>query len=83
MQLYLSEPNSFRHVFHEDIPASQLGLDLLSLRRLLNQFPLYEQATLVGPDVTRPRLPEQDDLEFLREFLREAGPELDAVTWHQ
>jgi hypothetical protein len=70
-------------VFGESVPASQLGLDFRTLRWLLNTYPLYAKSILVGPDITRPRLPEQDDLEFLREFLREAGPELNAVTWHQ
>ncbi|XP_059468626.1 heparanase-like [Neocloeon triangulifer] len=78
-----NEPNAYRHQFDEVVEATQLGDDYVNLRNLLNSYPKYAKSLLVGPDITRPRPPKLADLDYLREFLRTAGPRLNAVTWHQ
>lgn len=82
---FFAEPNAYWHQFEKRIEATQLGNDFYHLRQLLDTYPKYSKSLLLGPDITRPRLPQLSDIEYLREFLRVAGTKarLDAVTWHQ
>ena len=46
-----NEPNSLRHQLNVTLPPLRLGRDFGALRRLLDSFPAFAGATLVGPDV--------------------------------
>lgn len=78
-----NEPNSFKHKFNEAVNASQLGEDFIFLRQMLNQFPLYQNSLLLGPDVTRPISNHKESQLYLRDFLKKGGNAISAVTWHQ
>lgn len=78
----ISEPNSFKHVFNYEVNATQLAKDFNQLRRILNKYPMYEDAILVGPDVTRPRPENTQSERYLKEFL-DYGVDVDVISWHQ
>lgn len=79
-----NEPNSFKHVFGVDISAKQLGKDFKELRQLLDDFPsCYKNSTLVGPDVTRPKLLHLPSASFMHQFLKAAKGSVNAATFHQ
>jgi len=80
-----TEPNSFRHVFGVSLSGSQLGVDFVELRHLLNSYPRYSKSLLVGPDVTRPivQQTEEQPLPYLKSFLAQTSSVIDAITWHQ
>jgi len=67
------------------VPGSQLGLDFVELRHLLNSYPRYRTSLLVGPDVTRPILHRtgEQPIPYLKSFLAQATSVISAVTWHQ
>jgi len=58
----------------------QVGKDLEELRAILNVFPRYEDAWIVGPDIKT--LHRKEDIEYTLDVLIEAGPALNAITWH-
>jgi heparanase 1 len=80
-----AEPNSFQHVFGVSLSGSQLGVDFVELRRLLDSYPRYSKSLLVGPDVTRPIVQQagEQPLPYLQSFLAKTSSVIDAVTWHQ
>ena len=86
-----NEPNAFPHALGRNVTASQLGHDFLALYFLLRARPEFKShfkgSLLVGPDVTRPKVPHPelnvDSPEYLRDFLQVAGHSLNAITWHQ
>ncbi|KAK9721525.1 Glycosyl hydrolase family 79, N-terminal domain [Popillia japonica] len=79
-----NEPNSFQHVFNYSVNASQLALDFLKLKGILNKYPLYRNVLMVGPDVTRPRPDDTNSIAYLKEFLAVGGGHIvNAVTFHQ
>jgi hypothetical protein len=63
-----------------DISAAQLGQDVAKLRHLLNAFPRYQRSLIIGPGITR--LEKQQDVDFLKNYFREGGSAIDAITWH-
>ncbi|KRT78377.1 hypothetical protein AMK59_6605 [Oryctes borbonicus] len=79
-----NEPNSFQHVFNTSVNASQLAQDFMTLRRILSKYPMYTNALLVGPDVTRPRPDDTESFSYLKEFLSAGGGHVvNAITFHQ
>ncbi|GJQ65491.1 hypothetical protein Trydic_g7595 [Trypoxylus dichotomus] len=79
-----NEPNSFPHVFNNSVNASQLAQDFMTLRRILNKYPKYANALLVGPDITRPRPDDTESFSYLKEFLSAGGGHVvNAITFHQ
>lgn len=80
-----NEPNSFHHVFGVSLSGSQLGLDFVELRHLLNSYPRYSKSPLVGPDVTRPIMHQtgEQPLPYLKSFLAQTSSVISAITWHQ
>ena len=64
----------------EDLSGVQFGKDLNRLRTILNAFPRYQNSKLIGPDVKI--LHRKEDVDFVNDVLIEAGPTLDAITWH-
>ncbi|KAI4463073.1 heparanase [Holotrichia oblita] len=81
---FLTEPNSFEHVFNYAVNASQLARDFRRLREILNKYPLYRNVLMIGPDVTRPRPDDTNSIAYLNEFLAVGGGNVvNAVTFHQ
>jgi len=81
-----NEPNSFLHVFNFSVSPEQLSVDFYHLRNMLNSDHYYAPSLLVGPDVTNPKLcndNESPSLAYLDAFLRDSHHILDAATWHQ
>ncbi|KAJ1524818.1 hypothetical protein ONE63_009688 [Megalurothrips usitatus] len=81
-----NEPNSFCHVFGEEVPPVQLAKDFSALLRILKMFSFYRNSKLVGPDITSPRGPKHRQvatLQYLDKFLFKAKDTISAVTWHQ
>lgn len=80
-----TEPNAFSHVFGTPLSGSQLGLDFVTLRHLLNSYPRYNTSLLVGPDVTRPIIHQtgEQPIPYLKSFLAQATSVISAITWHQ
>lgn len=78
-----NEPNSFEHKFDMVVNASQLGKDFVHLRKILNEFPLYRNSLLFGPDVTRPLTNHKESQKYLIKFLENGGNAVNAITWHQ
>ncbi|XP_043915523.1 heparanase [Protopterus annectens] len=74
-----NEPNSFRHKAGIYIDGYQLGEDFLILRKLLQNFKIYKDSQLFGPDIGQPRRGKEY---LLESFLEKGGKALDAVTWH-
>lgn len=46
-----NEPNSHHFKLKFTMEPYQLGKDFYSLRELLKEFPMYENNTVVGPDI--------------------------------
>lgn len=79
-----NEPNAFKHVFNYEVNATQLARDFVVLRNILNKFPRYKKALLVGPDVTRPRPENRSSEKYLQKFLENIDNDiLNAVAFHQ
>ncbi len=84
--IFIPEPNSFCHVFGQEVEPTQLAKDFDTLSRILERFPLYQESKLVGPDITAPRGPKRRQLSTLRyldKFLSQAKNTVSAATWHQ
>lgn len=64
----------------DDLSGIQFGKDLNRLRTILNAFPRYQNSKLIGPDIKI--IHKKEDVDFWNDVLIEAGPTLDAVTWH-
>ena len=93
-----NEPNSLFHQLHFQLDGSQLGRDFYRLKKLLHDFPLYANATLVGPDVNAIRKCHEPKLggggawmkkkkgckalKYLAKVLAGSNGVLDAITWH-
>jgi len=84
-----NEPNSLRHTLNFTMDPHQLGKDFWRLKRLLKKFPMFENNTLVGPDVNGLRKCNLKEnpmrchaLKYLKKVLNSSGGVLDAVTWH-
>uniref|UniRef100_A0A1B6L5Y3 Uncharacterized protein n=1 Tax=Graphocephala atropunctata TaxID=36148 RepID=A0A1B6L5Y3_9HEMI len=83
-----NEPNAFQHNFNVTLSPSQLAEDFSALRHLLNSYPTYHKALVVGPDVTSPRRSPQEVTmpaeRFLQKFLDSGGKSypVDVVAWH-
>ncbi len=87
-----NEPNSLHHQLNFTLPGRKLGRDFASMRRLLDRYREYANATLVGPDVNH-----VDDrcfkkihpkkrckaLRYLRDVVSTSKGSLDSLTWHQ
>ncbi|CAH1173655.1 unnamed protein product [Phaedon cochleariae] len=78
-----NEPNSFHHKFNETVNATQMAKDFGTLRAILNKFPMYKDSLLVGPDVTRPEDNHKESEIYLKEFVKNAGHIVNAITFHQ
>ena len=83
-----NEPNSLKHHLNVTLPARQLGKDFWKLKQLLKKFPLFQNSSLVGPDINgiRKCSPDQKNckaLIYLEKVLSTSGGVLDAITWHQ
>jgi len=88
-----NEPNSLKHQLDFELDGRQLGRDFKRLRKLLDQFLLYKNSSLVGPDVNQLRAQSskakvQKALKYLghvyagsRQKLTKKSV-LDAITWH-
>jgi hypothetical protein len=63
-----------------NISAAQFGQDVAKLRHLLAAFPRYQHSLILGPGITR--LEKQQDVDFLKDYFREGGSAIDAITWH-
>ena len=82
-----NEPNSLKHHFNVSLPARQLGKDFWSLKQLLKIYPMFENSTLVGPDINGLRkcflwTKRCKALTYLKNVLSTSGNVLDAITWH-
>lgn len=77
------EPDRFRHAFNYEVNATQLANDFITLRKLLNRYPMYKNSILVGPDTTRPQPSHKESEIYFQKFLETAGNVIDAITWHQ
>ena len=49
------KPPFLKHQLDFELDGRQLGRDFKRLRKLLDQFPLYKNSSLVGPDVNQLR----------------------------
>ncbi|CAH1974215.1 unnamed protein product [Acanthoscelides obtectus] len=78
-----NEPNSYHHKFNTSVSPEQLAKDFQTLKSLLEEYPLYSNAMLVGPDVDRLVTKNGQNEEYLRVFLSHIGRLIDAITWHQ
>ncbi|CAH1401599.1 unnamed protein product [Nezara viridula] len=76
-----NEPNAFKHVFGVEIEPATLAKDFNSLKKLLQQYTLYNSSLVIGPDVTNPHDLEMPPEEFLLDFLK-AEPNIDVISWH-
>ncbi|XP_046383597.1 heparanase-like isoform X2 [Ischnura elegans] len=80
-----NEPNSFEYVFGKPVPGRQLAKDFAELRGILDSV-YGSHVKLVGPDITRPRVPRLDAIDYLMDFLKEirklGNGVIDAVSWH-
>ena len=76
-----NEPNSLHHQLNFTLPGKWLGSDFERLRLLLNQFPLFINSSIVGPDVNH--MPSKGAFKYLSDVLDYSGDVLDAITWHQ
>lgn len=47
---------------------------------MLNAFPRYQESKIVGPDVRT--IHRKEDVDHVLDVLIEAGPAINAVTWH-
>ncbi|KAG8248074.1 hypothetical protein J6590_048393 [Homalodisca vitripennis] len=83
-----NEPNAFQHNFNETVSPFQLAKDFITLRNLLNSYPKYQKALVVGPDVTSPHSSLQEVTmpaeKFLHKFMKSGSVSqpVDAVAWH-
>lgn len=75
-----NEPNSYEHKFDTYVNATQLGIDYIALRDILNKTELYKNSYLVGPSTTRLRTTEIED--YFRDFLVAGEQAVSAITWH-
>ncbi|XP_071515865.1 heparanase-like [Panulirus ornatus] len=95
-----NEPNSYKHNYNFTISGEQAALDFSRLQEeLSHHFPQEQDRCIVGPDVTRPKKPPQEDassnhgslpptsladgLDYMQEFLENVKINLMAATWHQ
>lgn len=79
-----NEPNAYRHTFNYEVTGEQLADDFKKLRNILNKYPRYKNSLLVGPDITKPKLFNEEPRQFLLDFLIELDRNvLNAITWHQ
>lgn len=81
-----NEPNSFCHVFGQEVTPIQLARDYDTLSIILKKFPIYQKSKLLGPDITAPRGPKRRQLStltYLDKFLSKAKNIVSAATWHQ
>ena len=76
-----NEPNSLHHQLNITLSGKLLGRDFERLRLLLNQFPLFINSSIVGPDVNH--MPSKGAFKYLSDVLDYSGDVLDAITWHQ
>ena len=79
-----NEPNHYHHQVNRSVSAEQMARNFWLLHRLLQSGiggDRMRGALLVGPDVTRPK--SKRDVEYLRDFLKDAINAIDAITWHQ
>ncbi|XP_066252381.1 heparanase-like isoform X2 [Euwallacea similis] len=75
-----NEPNSYPKKFNTLVNASQLGIDYIFLRELLNTYPFYANSSLIGPSVTRLRTKYIE--EYLLKFLKAGYEAITAMTFH-
>lgn len=84
LTLIILEPNAYRHTFNYEVTGEQLADDFKKLRNILNKYPRYKNSLLVGPDITKPKLFNEEPRQFLLDFLIELDRNvLNAITWHQ
>lgn len=77
-----NEPDLYQALFRTSVAASQLGKDYQNLRAILNMYPQYASASLIGPDMFDVGS-SQAVQNYLSEFLEYASGDVRAVTWHQ
>ncbi|XP_076241023.1 uncharacterized protein LOC143183384 [Calliopsis andreniformis] len=63
-----------------NISATDLARQLVTLRKMLNEFPRYSNSLVVGPDVVDYRT--DNHKQYLRDYFSVAAPALSAITWH-
>jgi len=56
-----------------------MGLDLLALSDLLEEFPRFRKSAIVAPDLSNFSLEERHTFE---DIVKASGSKIDAVTWH-
>nr|CAI5859857.1 unnamed protein product [Callosobruchus analis] len=78
-----NEPNAYPHKFNASVSPEQLAKDFQTLKSLLEEYPLYSKALLVGPDVDRLVTKDKHNEGYLKVFLSHIGRLIDAITWHQ
>jgi hypothetical protein len=56
-----------------------MGMDLLTLADLLEEFPRFKKAPIVAPDITNFEYEERLKFESL---VNRAGSKINAISWH-
>ncbi|TRY70553.1 hypothetical protein TCAL_02349 [Tigriopus californicus] len=83
-----NEPNAYFHKFKIRLSGEQLGQDFRALRHLLDEYPGYENSSIVGPDINGVRKCanlKKDKCKavlFLQSVLKHSGRAIDKITWH-
>ncbi|KAK7093390.1 heparanase-like [Littorina saxatilis] len=76
-----NEPNVFEMKYNLTVSAQALAHDYLTLKSVLQEFPLYRNSCILGPEVTR--ITQTKTREYFIEFLKSGGAQaLTAVGVH-
>ena len=80
------KPSFLKHQLDFELDGRQLGRDFKRLRKLLDQFQLYKNSSLVGPDVNQLRAQwrkvfEKSQIIMDKLSLKTMGPKILTVIW--
>lgn len=64
----------------EPLSGSELGRDVVRMRKILDSFPRYSKSSIIGPDVIASSTAQE--IKFIKEYINESGDALTALTWH-
>ena len=83
---YEIKPPFLKHQLDFELDGRQLGRDFKRLRKLLDQFQLYKNSSLVGPDVNQLRAQwgkafEKSQIIMDKLSLKTMGPKILTVIW--
>lgn len=76
-----NEPRSYKRKFDREIMPAQLATDMKKLRETLNQFDMYKDSPIYGPEVTS--FEKDSQRKYMEEFVSSGGKDVvGALSWH-